>query len=106
MGSASGLSSARSVGSARYVTKPEVGKAAMYSALGSVRPLWEKGPTASAGGSGRSSAMPAAPREPDTRPYHVARARARRMLKHALATSDGTAQLRRLEMAMQLPAAK
>lgn len=143
--------------SARYNMKPEVGVAAMRSALGSLRPPWESSPftgppprvirdtlgaqgddfywRSGLPGSARGPRRPRTqqaegrvvgggdiggddagwdqgsrditdPREPDTRPYHVARARARGQLRHALGTNDGSAQLRRLEMAVRLPAAR
>lgn len=76
---------------------------AMLSALGGVKPAWE------------TQQLPATPRKdglPDhlfedpgaaTRPYHVGRARARGQLSRAFETQNESAQLRRLQQALDSP---
>lgn len=91
--------------SARHIVKPQVGIAQMLSALGDLKPSWEKHsqkvPTPRTPRS--FTLVPPEPAIPDTRPYHVGRARARGQLRHALETRDESAQLRRLEHALDSP---
>lgn len=91
--------------SARHIVKPQVGITAMLSALGDLKPSWEK--HSQKVGTPRTprsfSLVPPEPPMPDTRPYHVGRARARGQLRLALETRDESAQLRRLEHALGSP---
>jgi len=78
----------------------------MLSALGEVKPAWEKGQPQSARGT-KAAAEPS--REElrlASKPYHVGRARARGQLRLALDTQDEAAQLRRLEQALNSPVAQ
>lgn len=92
--------------------KPDVGKQAMLSALGDIPPFWGGSvPGSARGGAGDVGKPPqgladALPAKGSTKPYHVGRMRARGQLFTALDTKNEQAQLRRLEQALDTPAAR
>lgn len=72
---------------------------AMISALGNLSAPWEQ-PSA------QKLFSPRAAKVEEPRPYFVGRARAKDQLNMALATQDETAQLRRLEQALEVPSVR
>lgn len=90
--------------SARHILKPQVGVAAMMSALGDIKPAWEGAKcSARSVASTTTSRLSSDEEQRCSMPYHVGRARVRDQLRLAFETPDEVAQLRRLEHALHSP---
>jgi len=95
--------------SARRKLKPEVGLAAIATALGDVNPSWHSSRALTPRPSSSRSGTPRLVATSQSHPYNVCTLRAKEQLRVALATTDQDAQLRRLHQVLQanrLPASE